>query len=308
MKRAKSVGLILCVGTIIFASTITHAQEIAILKSAEIGAYSEAIEAFKSALPSSLQVTLEYGLKGDLVKGRSLARRIRASDTQIVLAVGLKAALAAKLEIFDIPIITCLVLDPKRYGLPSKNMVGLSLKIPFKRHLKPLKVLAPKISRIGVLFDPRKTQGIFDRLKQEATNQGITIISEEVLEEHEVSTALKSIEKKIEALWLLPDSTVLTEDTLDFIISSTLEKNIPLVAFSAGLVKSGAVIGVYINYKDIGRQAARLSQQLVSNTPSDLLGTILPPDQIRQSINRASGTYLGFPLPPNVLGQFDEQY
>lgn len=308
LKPAKSVWLLLYVGTVFFVPDITDAQEIAILKSAEIGAYSEAIEAFKSALPSSFQVTLEYGLKGDLAKGRALARRIRASDTQVVLAVGLKAALAAKLEIFDIPIITCLVLDPKKYGLPSKNMVGLSLKIPFERHLQPLKLLAPKVSRIGVLFDTRKTQGLLDQLQQEARNQGMTIIAKEVHEEHEVSQALKTIEEKIDALWLLPDSTVLSEDTLDFIISSTLEKNIPLVAFSAGLVKSGAVIGVYINYKDIGRQAARLSQRLVDTPPSGLLGTILPSDQVRQSINRASATYLGFPLPSTVLGQFDEQY
>ncbi len=307
-KRAKPVCLILYAGSIFFGHGISDAQEIAILKSAEIVAYSEAIEAFKNALPASFQVTLEYGLKGDLAKGRGLARRIRASDTKVVLAVGLKAALAAKLEIFDIPIITCLVLDPKKYGLPSKNMVGLSLKIPFERHLQPLKALAPKISRIGVLFDSRKTQGLLDQLQQEAQNQEVTIIAKKVHEEHEVSQALKTIEEKIDALWLLPDSTVLTEDTLDFIISATLEKNIPLVAFSAGLVKSGAVIGVYINYKDIGRQAARLSQQLVNKNPSRVLGTILPPDQVRQSINRASGTYLGFPLPSNVLEQFDEQY
>lgn len=304
----KSIWLVLWLGTLLGVPNSAYAEEVAILKSAEIGAYAEAIDAFKSALPSSFHVTLEYDLQGDMARGRSLARRIRASNADIVLAVGLKAAIAAKLEILDIPVITCLVLDPEKYGLPTSNMVGLSLNIPFEKHLKPLQTLVPQISRIGVLFDPKKTQGLHDQLQQEAKAKGITIISEEVHGEQEVSKALKNLEKKIDALWLLPDSTVLTENTLDFLISTTLEANIPLVAFSAGLVQSGAVVGAYMSYADIGRQAARLAPRLLGETPSPILGTIMPPDQVRQSINRKSGTYLGYPLTSTVLREFDEQY
>ena len=304
----KYVWLIVCLGIFSGLPDCAHAEEVAILKSAEIGAYSEAIEAFKSALPSSFQVTLEYDLQGDMAKGRNLARRIRASGASVVLAVGLKAALAAKLEILDIPVIVCLVLDPRKYGLPTSNMVGLSLKIPFEKHLKPLQTLVPQISRIGVLFDPQKTQGLRDELEQEARVWGITIVSEEVHGEQEVSQALKALGKKIDALWLLPDSTVLTENTLDFLISATLEANIPMVAFSAGLVQSGAVVGAYMNYADIGLQAASLSQRVLGETPPAILGTIMPPDHVHQAINPKSGTYLGLPLTPAVLRQFDEQY
>ena len=187
-------------------------------------------------------------------------------------------------------------------------MVGLSLQIPFEKHLKPLHTLIPHVSKIGVLFDPQKTKGLHDQLRQDAKALGITIISEEVHKEHEVSKALKALENKIDALWLLPDSTVLTENTLDFLISSTLEANIPVVAFSAGLVQSGAVVGAYMNYADIGRQAARLSQRLSGERPQALLGTIVPPDHVQQSINRKSATYLGFQIDSTVLRQFNEQY
>jgi hypothetical protein len=75
----KPVWLILCLEMFIGIPNSAYAEEVAILKSAEIGAYSETIDAFKSALPSSFQVTLEYALQGDMAKGRNLARRIRAS-------------------------------------------------------------------------------------------------------------------------------------------------------------------------------------------------------------------------------------
>ncbi len=287
---------------------ITHGEEIAILKSADIGAYTEAIDAFKDALPPSLQITVEYNLQGDMAKGRSLARRIRASDANVVLAVGLKAALAAKLEILDIPVVMCLVLNPEKYALPSSNMVGLSLHIPFATQVKPLQRLVPQISRIGVLFDPDKTQDLRDRLQQEAHNQGMTLISEEVRDEKEVSNALKSLHNNIDALWLLPDSTVLTENTLDFLLSTALETNIPVMAFSAGLVESGALTGVYFHYKDLGEQAASLTAKMLTPAASSLVGRMVPPNIVHKSINMKSARYLGLPISPETLEAFDEHY
>ncbi len=305
---AKKVWLALVLGLFITLPQITSAEEIAILKSADIGAYSEAIDAFKSALPPSSDVTVEYNLQGDMAKGRSLARRIRASDANVVLAVGLKAALAAKLEILDIPVIMCLVLNPEKYGLPSRNMVGLSLHIPFGTQLKPLQTLVPEISQIGVLFDPEKTRDLRDQLQEEAHNQGITVISEEVSDEKEVTNAFKALDQKIDALWLLPDSTVLTENTLDFLISTTLEANIPVVAFSAGLVGSGAVTGVYFHYADLGRQAASLASELLTPAASSIMGTMIPPKVTHKSINVKSARYLELPISPEILREFDEQF
>ncbi len=113
---------------------------------------------------------------------------------------------------------------------------------------------------------------------------------------------------RIEALYLLPDSTVLTENTLDFLISSTLEANTPLIGFSAGLVQSGAVTGVYFNYGDLGRHAATLVPILLAPTPSSILGTMVPPDVVHKAINVKSARYLGLPLTPDILRSFDEHY
>jgi len=187
-------------------------------------------------------------------------------------------------------------------------MVGLSLDVHFHQYLKPLQTLIPKVSRIGVLFDPQKTNGMQDRLLQDAKALGIGIVSEEVHAEKDVPPALNAIKAHIDAFWLLPDSTVLTENTLDFLISTTLEANIPIVGFSASLVRSGALVGAYSHYVEIGEQAARISQQLVGQTSSSLLGTIIPPERIHQAINQKSAKFLSISLTPDVLKQFDEQF
>lgn len=284
------------------------AEDIAILKSADIGAYTEAIEGFKANLRPTARIILEYDLQGDLTQGRQLAQRIRASNAKLVLAVGLKAALAAKLEILDTPVIFSLVLSPDTYGLPSGNMVGLSLDIPFSQQIKPVRTLLPNLSKIGVLFDPQKTGHLVKRLQAEARDAGITLLTQEVQSEQDISKALNILLPSIDVLWLLPDSTVLTEHSLEFLMSRTLEQRIPVVGFSAGLVKSGALMATHLKYFDIGRQAATLANHLLDNSRSARLGTTISPDTVHRSLNRRIADFLDVPLSSQLLRQFDEQF
>ncbi|MFO0766800.1 MAG: hypothetical protein U0231_08410 [Nitrospiraceae bacterium] len=110
------------------------AAEVVILNRLDIAAYDQAIAGFKSSLGGSVTLS-EYDLEGDLEKGRKLARKIRASDPALVLAIGLKAAKAAQLEIVDIPVVYAMVLDPAKYGLTTRNMTGVLLEVPLERQL-----------------------------------------------------------------------------------------------------------------------------------------------------------------------------
>src|SRR5680860_333916 len=101
-----------------------HAQEVAILTSSHIAPYDKAIQGFTSALSSKVH-SVEYTFNGNVSQGREIAKTIRASNARLLLAVGLKAALVAKLEILDIPIVFCLVMNPEKNGLPTSNMTGI---------------------------------------------------------------------------------------------------------------------------------------------------------------------------------------
>ena len=144
---SRAVGRIMLAMTCVlayYASAETEclATEIAILKSSSISAYDQAITGFKSTAPSGV-IYSEYDLQGDLEQGRKLARKIRASEASLVVAVGLKAALAAKLEIVDIPIVYMMILDPSKHNLTAPNMTGTLLEIPAERQFKILRAFSP---------------------------------------------------------------------------------------------------------------------------------------------------------------------
>ncbi|MBH0192936.1 MAG: hypothetical protein HP492_14510, partial [Nitrospira sp.] len=152
-------NVLLCLSFVLSQAIVTsplHAHEVVILKSANIAPYNQAIAGFKSSMPSDTTFT-EYDLKGDPQAGRTYAGKIRASGADLVLAVGSKAAIAAKLEIFDIPVVYTMVLHPAKYDLKAPNMMGVSVKPPIGQQLTTMRALMPNLKRIGYLYDPEKT-------------------------------------------------------------------------------------------------------------------------------------------------------
>ena len=281
-------------------------QDIVILKSADVGPYNAAASSFKETFSPEVQI-LEYDLQGDLAKGRKLGRKIRASPAKLVVAIGLKAALAAKLEILDIPIISCMVLAPSKYDLTRDNMTAVSLWIPIKKQFSLIKTLVPDLKRIGVLFDLTKTKDTVQQAKALASKQDLQLLARPVSSPEDVPATLRSLLPNIDVLWLIPDSTVLTEDSLDFLLNTTLEAHIPVLGFSSGLVRSGALAGLYINYSKVGKQVAGLAEELLKGE-SIPQGTLLPPEHVSLAINRQIAQYLGIAVPPQLLADAEEVY
>ena len=278
------------------------AQDIAILKSADIAAYNQAVTSFTEALGPSF-VYSTYDLHGDAQEGRQLARKIRASDASLVLAVGLKAAIAAKLELVDVPVIYCMVIDPARYDLKAPNLTGLLLEIPIERHLGAVRQALPAVRRIGVLYDPAKSQSLVEDARRQARMQGFELIAKSVASDRDVAAAARSLMSQIDLLWLIPDSTVLSEDSLRFLLDLAMEHNIPTVGFSPEFVRSGALLSLSVSYADTGRQAAQLGKRFLSGEGLDSAGRLIPPSQSRITINLRTLRFLGLTIPPEILRQ-----
>jgi putative ABC transport system substrate-binding protein len=151
------LGVVLTLGIHATQASESVAMEIAILKSSSISAYDQAITGFKSTAPSGA-IYSEYDVQGDLDQGRKLARKIRASEASLVVAVGLKAALAAKLEIVDIPVVYMMILDPSKHQLSAPNITGTLLEIPADRQFKILRAFLPNLRRLGLLSNSGTNQ------------------------------------------------------------------------------------------------------------------------------------------------------
>lgn len=280
-------------------------MEIAILRSSDLKAYNDAIEGFKATAPAGATY-IEYDLRGDLERGKQLVGKIRASDSALVVAVGLKAALAAK-SIADIPILYMMILDPLKHHLTAANMTGVLLDIPMDRQLKVVRSFLPTLRRIGALYDPDKTAIKLKEAESRASTHEFQLHGFPVENEKEIPQQLRALLSESEALWLIPDSTVLTDESVRFILESALAKHVPVIGFSSEFVRLGALLSMSIDYSEVGREAGLLAKRILDGEKLLPLKPV-PVQRVRITVNLKTARYLGISIPKEPDSLIDETY
>ena len=300
------VGLVVSLGLCTPCVSESAAMDIAILQSSDIAAYREAIAGLKTAGPIGAIYT-EYDMQGDLELGKKLARKLRASNASLVVAVGLKAALAAKVEIVDVPIVYMMILDPLKHQLTATNMTGTLLEVPVDRQLKIMRTFLPTLHQLGTLYDPAKTSSRVKDAVQQAAISDFQLKGFPVESDKDVPQKLRRLLSDVEALWLIPDSTVLTNESVRFILESALERQIPVIGFSPEFTRLGALLSISVNYGDVGRETGLLAKRVLDGERLLPLNPV-PVERLKISVNLKTARFLGMTFPKELTSFIDETY
>jgi putative tryptophan/tyrosine transport system substrate-binding protein len=303
-RAVAGLGLLLSLCTLCVSEST--AMDIAILQSSDIAAYREAIAGLKATGPIGAIYT-EYDAQGDLELGKKLARKLRETNASLVVAVGLKAALAAKVEIEDVPIVYMMVLDPLKHQLTSANMTGTLLEIPLDRQLKIMRMFLPSLHRIGMLYDPAKTSSRAKDAVQQATNSNFQLNGLPVESEKNVPQQLRTLLSEVEALWLIPDSTVLTNESIQFILESALARQIPVIGFSSEFTRLGALLSMSVNYIEVGRETGLLAKRIL-NGERLLPHNPMPIERLKITVNLKTAKFLGMTFSKELTSLIDDTY
>jgi putative ABC transport system substrate-binding protein len=275
--------------------------EIAILVSGDGAYYQQAVDGFRRVFPSQVLVK-EYHLKGSLAKGRQIGETVRAGQPDLVLAVGLKAAQAAHLDIPDIPVIFCLVLNPALHGLPAPNMTGILMQPSNAKNFETMQAVLPKVRHIGLLYhqDQERSADFVTQARLDAQRLGLTLVASAVREQVDVPEALRALLPQIDLLWVTQDSAVLTLASIDFLLTTALDAKVPIFTFTSTLVQRGALAGLTLNPFDIGQQAGVLAQKILRGEALSH-SRLLPPARTLLALNLHSAEYFGVHPSPEVM-------
>ncbi len=273
--------------------------EIAILVSGDLSYYQQAVDGFRSVIPSPVLVK-EYPLKGSLAKGREFGQTVRAWQPDLVLAVGLKAAQAAYLEIPDIPVIFCLVLNPDLHGLPAPNMTGILMRPSNQQHFEAMQAVYPKASRIGLLYQRDRFEDVVFQARQDAQRVGLTLVASAIRDQTDIPVMLRSLLPQIDLLWVTQDSAAVGQEAIDYLLAASLDAKVPIFTFSALLVQRGALAGLTLDPLDIGQQAGMLAKNLLQGNAS-AQSRLLPPLRTALALNLGSAEYFGLHPSPEVV-------
>ncbi|MHB1846433.1 MAG: ABC transporter substrate binding protein, partial [Deltaproteobacteria bacterium] len=205
---------------------------VAAILSDEIEAYKEALSGFQKAFVGRV-ATFTLGRNG-----QSLGE-FSATRPDVVLAVGARAAKAAIQAFPGLPIVYCMVLDPRANGIAGGNVVGIDLEIPINEQLEAFRSTAPRLQRIGVVYDPSKTGRLVGDAQRAASTLGLTLIAAPVSRSDQVAVVLAGLVGQVDGLWLPPDSTAVTVETFKLALELSLGRKLPLMVSMSGFVKAG---------------------------------------------------------------------
>ncbi len=305
-RHARLYSLRITLG-LLWLLPLAHAMAdgIVVLKSHDIEPFNQALAGFVAACP--VRIT-EYDLRGTKKDEISIIQRLTASKPRLIVAIGPLAAQVARERLHDIPMIFVMVSNPPKYGLLGGNLVGVSLDIPVKTQLAMYKSLVPTLKMVGVIYDPVKTGPMVMEARGVIETLGLQLLTSPVSSPKEVPAALRSLLGKIDALWMVPDDTVVTPESFKFLLLAAFENNLPFVTVSDIFVEAGALASLSPDYTDVGRQGCELATDLESGRLRPAEGMVVPPTKVNLTINLKTASKIGLTLAPEIIQSANKVY
>jgi putative ABC transport system substrate-binding protein len=234
-------------------------QRVLVVQSLSVAPYEEALAGFKSVCDAEItKVVLSNQEKVNP------SQIIQFNKPELILAIGMDALTKIK-EIEDIPIVYMMVLNPQAITFGEKNISGISMTLSPEKQVTTILEVLPAIKRIGTLYNPDRTGNFIKGAVNTAHNTGVSLVTEKIQSTKEVPSALKNIQKKIDAFWMIPDIIVYSPETIEFLLLFFLENQKPIISFSEKYVEMGTLMSISVDPFDIGKQAGGMAKAILSN-------------------------------------------
>jgi putative ABC transport system substrate-binding protein len=260
MGKQVSFIAIICTMLILGMGSSSVAQQVAVVKSADIGPYNEAVEGFKKTCNCSIS---ELSLAES--DAYHLRQQIREQKPELVVAVGVDA-LSEVNRITDLPVVYAMVPTPQLPGVLGRNISGVSLHITPEKYLNAMLELFPETKRIGVVYDPKHLDAFVKEAEQIARRKGVELVQRTVTRANDVPAAIDVLVNRVDVFWMLPDVTVVNSESFKYLLGASYRHNVPVFTFTKKYVEMGAAAGLHVVPADIGAQAAEIAKKILTDT------------------------------------------
>jgi putative ABC transport system substrate-binding protein len=210
-------------------------------------------------------------------------------------------------ESSNIPVVYAMILNPpSTIGAGAKNVTGASMNVSVEETIHLFKQLGPQIRRVGVVFNRAKTGYLVSLADTVAQQQGLQLIAKEIRSSKEAIPALDALQGEgIDALWILPDETILAPEVLQYMLLFSYRNKVPLLGLSERQAQMGALLALsFASSEDIGKQAAELANGILGGkTAADIPYTTAR--QVKITVNLKAAQKLGIEVPKSIIAMAD---
>jgi putative ABC transport system substrate-binding protein len=260
-------------------------------------------------------VTFEVrSAQGDDNRLPKLATELVGLKVDLIVTGGTNAAIAAKRATSTIPVVTANGADPVAVGLvaslrqPGGNVTGMTSinnELAGKR-LDVLRIVAPRASRIAILWDEKNegSQLGLGGTEAAAKTTGLTLLSVPVGSAAGLEAAFAAVVRGRAGALIVVASPPLFAHRKR-IADLAVKHRLPTVGGSREYVEAGGLASYGADYPDLFRRAATFVDKILKGAkPGDL--PIEQPTKFELVINLKTAKALGLTIPQSLLGRADE--
>lgn len=256
---------------------------------------------------------MEYrwaALKGERLP--DLANDLIRAKVDVIVTAGTPATLAARQATQTIPIVFGSMGPPgapvergvvASLQRPGGNVTGLALDLGASKILQLLKDMAPKVSQVGLFYDPavwsaRALELVQARIKAAAKPLGLGVQWVPVKDTNDVDRAFTQLDSRTDGLLLEISPSIIGAHKR--ICALALQRKLPAVGHGGSFPNAGCLMGYGQDLPDMYRRAATFVDHILKGAkPAGM--PVEQPDKFDLVVNTATAKALGLTLSPGLL-------
>jgi len=265
---------------------------------------------------SGRNVLIDYRwAAGEPANMQALAKELVELQPDVLLASSTPVVAALGRETGTIPIVFVVVSDPvgsgfiKSLSRPGGNMTGfINIESSLGgKWLELLKELAPRISRVAVMFNPETAphaEYYVRPFEVAASSLAVKPSTVPVRSVTDIEQAIFDLGRApASGLIVLPDTFTTVHRRV--IISAAANSNVPAIYPFRYMAGDGGLISYGVDLIDLYRRAAPYVDRILKGgKPADL--PVQQPTKFEFAINLKTAKSLGLDVPPTLLARADE--
>lgn len=253
------------------------------------------------------EIELEYYDAGnDTSTLDSILSTASGDGSDVIVAIATPTAQSAARYAEEIPIVFAAVSDPIGAGLtssleePDKNITGTMDDIQVDQILEAALEIDPDMQRLGVIYNASEANSVtnIEKAKTFCEENGIELQEVTVTSTNDVQQAVTTLAGSCDAIFSPNDNTVAS--AMSAAAQSALEAGIPYYVGADSMVSDGGFLTVGINYEELGRETARMVDQVLQGTDVADIPIVQFKTDLSIYVNASTMEALGRTLPASI--------
>ena len=151
-------------------------------------------------------------IEGNKAKSIRIANELRDNPPEVIFAIGTKAAYTSVQKLDYIPCIYAMVNNPIKYGIYGDRTTGIVDHPSVDITLAQIRLFLPKTQRIGVFISDASSVDMPTEASTIAESMKYNVDFIRVNTNADIRKEMRNIHERVDVLWLIPDSTIITAD------------------------------------------------------------------------------------------------